>query len=106
MTKEQYFEMCEMLGSEPLDEEIPVEASDLCLEAQQALEMASFLPDRIDGFSGMYLGKDMGGLGAVFDVLNISDRYHVLLFLRSIIQEAINSSVERLNKNKNKQTPQ
>lgn len=104
MTREQYFDMCEMLGSEPVEEEIPVELTDLSLEAQQAMELASFLPDRIDGFSGMYLGKDMGGLGDLFEVLSISDRYHVLLFLRVIVQDAINRSAEKLKKN-NKQKP-
>ena len=28
MTKEAYFEMCEMLGSEPLESEIPLELDD------------------------------------------------------------------------------
>ena len=36
MTKEQYFEMCEMLGSQPVDSEIPVELDDFPVEVQQA----------------------------------------------------------------------
>ena len=37
MTKQQYFDMCNQLGTEPLEHEIPVELDDLPLEVQQAL---------------------------------------------------------------------
>lgn len=104
MSKEQYFEMCEAFGSEPLEHEIPADESDMCIEALQAFEVASFLPDRYDGFSGMYLGKDMGGIGVILDVLEIQDRYHVLLFLRVIIQEKMTQSAEQV-KQKQKSTP-
>ena len=45
MTREQYLEMCEMLGNEPVESEIPIEFEDLALEVQDALRilMASFL---------------------------------------------------------------
>jgi hypothetical protein len=36
MTKEQYFEMCEALGTEPDPLEIPIEFDDLHLEVQEA----------------------------------------------------------------------
>ncbi len=52
MTKDQYLAMCEQLGSEPIDSEIPLEYSDLPHEAQQAHEVFHYLPDRLDGFSG------------------------------------------------------
>ena len=37
MTKEQYFEMCEMMGSEPVEDEIPVEFDDLYSEVGEGL---------------------------------------------------------------------
>lgn len=68
MTKEQYFEMCEMLNSEPVDSEIPVEFDDLLDITQQALELYSYLPDRWEGMSGTFMGKDYS---IVFDLFNV-----------------------------------
>ena len=104
MSRDAYFEMCEALGAEPIESEIPVDEEDLCIEALQAFEVSSFLPDRYEGMSGMYLGKDMGGIGDILDVLGIQDRYHVLLFLRVIINEKIAQSAEQ-QKSKSKSTP-
>jgi hypothetical protein len=58
MSKDAYFEMCEMMGSEPKDEEIPIEFNDLPDVVQQALEIYGFLPDRWEGMSATFLGKD------------------------------------------------
>ena len=39
MTKEMYFEMCEALGNDPVESEIPVELDDFPLEIQELLNM-------------------------------------------------------------------
>mgnify|MGYP000414444131 FL=1 len=104
MSRDAYFEMCEALGSEPIESQMPVDEEDLCIEAHQAFEVASFLPDRYEGMSGMYFGKDMGGIGEILSVLEIQDRYHVLLFLRVIINEKMAQSAEQ-QKSKSKSTP-
>ena len=59
MTKDQYFEMCEVLGSEPLEEEIPVELADLPQEAQEALVIHASLQDQWDYMNGKYIGKNL-----------------------------------------------
>lgn len=59
MDKQAYFEMCEMLGSEPIDDEIPVEADDFPELVQKALHIYSYLPDIWEGMSGTYMGKDL-----------------------------------------------
>jgi hypothetical protein len=79
MTKDQYFEMCEMMGNEPLDEEIPVEFNDLTLELQEALQIYNNLQDSWDYMGGNYIGKNMTGF---IDILNIyeiapEDRRHI-----------------------------
>lgn len=89
MTKEQYLAMCEQLGAEPIDSEIPIEFSDLPHEAQQAREVFEYLPDRIDGFSGTYFGKDLTGIGDIMRILKVQDEYHTLYFLRIIIGEVV-----------------
>lgn len=62
--------MCEALGSEPVEEDIPVEFADLPDEVQQSLEVYSYLPDRWEGMSGTFLGKDYS---IVFDLFNTFD---------------------------------
>ena len=59
MDKHTYFEMCEMLGTEPIDDDIPIEVDDLPELVQKALHIYSYLPDAWEGMSGTYMGKDL-----------------------------------------------
>lgn len=70
MTKEAYFEMCEQLGTEPLDEEIPVEFEDFFIDVQQALGIYQKLRDEWDTMNGNYMGKNYAGL---LDILHLLD---------------------------------
>ncbi len=58
MTKEKYLLMCEQLGKEPLPEEIPSEFEDFPHVVQTAMNIHAILPDKWEGFSGTYMGKD------------------------------------------------
>lgn len=71
MTKEAYFEMCEALGSEPLEEEIPVDYEDFCLDVQEALGIYSKLRDEWDSMNGIYLGKNYVGLVDILELLDV-----------------------------------
>lgn len=71
MTKEQYFDMCEDLGSEPVEEEIPVEFDDFPLEVQIALSIYKILRDEWEFVGGNYLGKNINGIFEVFDAYDI-----------------------------------
>ena len=71
MTKDQYFEMCEMLGSEPKESEIPIEFEDFPIEMQQAFSAYKMLRDEWDGFNGVYLGKSLIGIGEVLTATEI-----------------------------------
>lgn len=82
MTKDAYFEMCEMMGSEPKDEEIPVEFNDLPDLAQQALEIYGFLPDRWEGMSATFLGKDYSIAFDLFKTYEIDNYVEQRLLLR------------------------
>lgn len=82
MTRDQYFEMCEMLGSEPRDDEIPVELSDMPLEVQEAYRVYTLLNDNWEGMSGTYLGKNMAGLKDIMDILDIDDRLTALTIIQ------------------------
>jgi hypothetical protein len=63
--------MCEALGSEPVEEDIPVEFVDLPDEVQQSLEVYSYLPDRWEGMSGTFLGKDYSIVFDLFDTFDV-----------------------------------
>lgn len=71
MTKEAYFEMCEELGTEPIEEEIPVEFEDFFLDVQEALGIYQKLRDEWDTMNGVYMGKNYAGLLDILDLLEV-----------------------------------
>lgn len=94
MTKEAYFEMCEMLGSEPLDEEVPLELDDFPWLVQQAFVIYGMLSDIWEGMSGSYLGKDYSLLFNLFDLYGIDSAEEKLLatdFIKQI--DAVRSKI-------------
>lgn len=80
VSKETYLEMCEMLGSEPLEEEIPPDIGDFSLEVQQAIQVFNLLKDVWDPFGGNYLGKDLSIIFQIFDLLEIDLPSRSLIF--------------------------
>ena len=71
VTKERYFEICEAMGSEPLDEEIPIEYDDLFLDVQEALGIYSKLRDEWDTMNGVYMGKSYAGVTEIFEMMEV-----------------------------------
>lgn len=71
MTKETYFEMCEVLGSIPKEDEIPIEYEDLPPEAHTAFAVYDMLKDDWDYFNGNYFGKVFTGITEVFTILDL-----------------------------------
>jgi hypothetical protein len=59
-----------MMGTEPLESEIPIEYEDLPTEVQLALTVYEYLRDDYDAMSGTYRGKVLIG---IFDIMNILD---------------------------------
>ena len=74
MTKEQYLEMCEMLGSDPVESETPVEFNDFPDEVQVALGIYRILRDEWEYMNGNYLGKNLNGIFDLFDVYDIDQK--------------------------------
>jgi len=72
VTKETYYEICEQLGTEPVEEEIPIEIEDFPDEIQEAFSIYFRLRDEWDGFSGSYLGKSFTGLRDILDIYQVS----------------------------------
>lgn len=76
MTKYQYFEMCEQMGMDPKEDEIPVEFEDLLLEVQEALTVYNYLQDNWDYMNGNYIGKNLIGFKDVLEIVGIDTDYH------------------------------
>ncbi len=98
MSKETYFEMCEALGSQPIEEDIPVEFEDLHDEVQEGLIMYNMLQDNWDGMTGVYLGKVMNGIMDLLSLMEIDDKKTCITIV-SIIDE-IRSKILNVKKNK------
>lgn len=82
MTYEAYFDMCDQLGSEPKEEEIPVSIEDLPGEAQLAWQIFDLLPDRFDSFSGGYYGKDLSNLVNYYSLFKVEETITTTLIIR------------------------
>lgn len=86
MTRDKYFEMCEMLGSDPIEEDIPIEFEDLHEEVQEALTIYNMLQDNWDTMNGVYLGKNMIGIKDIFDLMEV-EYPRSIYFIISIIDK-------------------
>ena len=74
--------MCEQMGWEPKEEDLPQDGSNLSLECQQALTILNALPDNWEGMNGTWLGKDYSGLSAVMDIYQVESRREVFELLK------------------------
>lgn len=74
--------MCEQMGWEPREEDLPTDPSTLSIEAQQALILLNALPDIWEGMSGTWMGKNYSGLDVILDIYEIEDRRTVFEFLK------------------------
>jgi len=86
MTKEAYFEMCEALGNEPVEADIPIEFDDFPVEVQQALIAYRMLRDEWDSMNGIYLGKSLIGIQEVMEAteIDLEDRKFITMLVRTI----------------------
>ena len=88
----------EALGKEPDPEKMPLEQADFPVEVQLAFFMHSLLPDRWEGMSGSYLGKDWAAIGALLEIHNVEDRKEVIYFLKYIDLYNTNQMNDKLEK--------
>ena len=76
--------MCHQLDQEPDPDEMPPELSDFPLEIQEAFLIHAMLPDRWDGASGSYMGKDWSPLRDLLNLQNVHDKITTVYFLKHI----------------------
>jgi hypothetical protein len=82
MNQDQYILMCEQMGWEIDENQLPKDPSTLSIECQQALLLLNTLPDKWEGMSGTWMGKDYAGLEAILNIYEIVDRREVFELLQ------------------------
>jgi len=87
--------MCEQLGTEPDPKRLPPSTSDLPEEVQLALTIFSYMPDRWDGFSGAYFGKDWSCADFFLELIKVEKKKKIIILFLSRIQELYS---EKINK--------
>lgn len=87
MNKQMYYEMCEQLGTNPEDGDVPVDYNDLLKQSQQAISLFEYCTDRWDTMNGSYLGKDLANIEYLLKLLKVDeiDRLVVVDLLNVII---------------------
>ena len=101
--------MCEQLGNEPKQEEIPASFEDFPNAVQDAIVIYSILPDLFEGFGGHFLGKDYSILPYlakdVYKVENHTQLMQFLLIINNIVSKQRAEKLkqqQRRNKTKSK----
>jgi len=82
MSKDQYLDMMEQLGKEPIPEEIPRDESDFPEIVPKAIAIFNLLTDNIVADVG-YTGKQMSGVLDLMNILDV-DKHQRLLVLELI----------------------
>ena len=98
---EQYLLLCEQLGKEPDPARLPPSVDDLPEEVQYAFLVFNHLPDRWDGASGSYLGKDWAPINFFLDNFEIEDKKVVVFFvsrMESIYSKHMADKLEKQRK--------
>ena len=98
-----YLKICEQLGEEPNPEKMPTEIDIFPYEVQIAFLIHGLMPDRWDGMSGSYMGKDWGCLGTLLDLYEVEDKREVTYFIKAIESENSSSLNDELNKKRKAQ---
>lgn len=101
MTRERYFTMCEQMGKEPNEEEIPPDWQDFPDIAIYAQNTFNLLGDRVYPDIG-YVGKDYSNLSVFIKMYDIEDTELFVEILDFLDSRAIKKSQEQLKRHHDK----
>ena len=97
MTRERYLELCEQMGNEPIEEEIPPDWSDLPEIVTYAVNTFNLMGDRVYPEIG-YVGKDYTNLNHYIELYAIEDKEFFLHILSWLDSRAIKKSSDQLKR--------
>tara|TARA_Y100001972_G_scaffold110392_1_gene142094 strand:- start:3251 stop:3556 length:306 start_codon:yes stop_codon:yes gene_type:complete len=75
---------------------MPPEIEDFPYEVQMAFFLHSMLPDRWDGMSGSYMGKDWSSYGHLLDIYEVDEKKDISFFVKAIENENSASINEKM----------
>ena len=78
-------------------------------EVQLAMSIHEVLPDRWDGMSGSYLGKDWSSVGTYLDAYETEDKPTVLLFIKILdveFSKVVNENLDTERKKRDRKDSQ
>lgn len=97
MTRNKYLDMCEQLGKEPSDREIPPDWEDFPEIIQHAINTFNQLGDRVYPDIG-YTGKDYTNLLHYIEIYDITDKEFFLELISWLDSRAIKKASENLKR--------
>jgi len=103
---EEYIAVCEKLGKEPNLDKLPMNSVYYPYEVQVALIIHEALPDRWDGTSGSYMGKDWSCVDTYLEAYEIEDTKTVLLFIKVLDVSYSNTINENMNRERKRKDSQ
>ena len=92
--------MCEQLGTEPDPSRAPLSLDVFPEEVQQAFIIFNHMPDRWDGMSGSYFGKDWSSIDFFLNLFEIDSRKIVVFFITNIENIQVKFTNGKLEKNR------
>jgi hypothetical protein len=101
MTRDRYFKMCEQMGQEPKEHEIPPDWEDFPNIVILAINTFSHLGDRMAPDIG-YLGKDFTNLIHYIEIYGVEDKELFLEILTYLESRAVKQSQEQLKRDREK----
>jgi len=73
--------MCEQLGTEPDPARMPVSMDVFPEDVQYAFLIFNYMPDRWEGMSGSYMGKEWSSIDFFLNLFGIEDKKTVVFFI-------------------------
>ncbi len=101
MTQERYLKMCDQLGKEPSEDEIPPDWQDFPEMAISAINTFNMLGDRIAPDIG-FIGKDFTNLLHYIEVYGVEDKELFLDIINLLETRAIKQSHEMMKREREK----
>lgn len=98
--------MCELLGTEPVEDQIPVGREDLNPDTQSALFIYDKLQANWEGFTGQYLGKDLSLVPYLVKFYEFDKSlewyiWDIIPIIDSIVAKDISEQMKRKSKSTN-----
>jgi hypothetical protein len=101
MTRDRYLDLCEQMGNEPIEDEIPPDWDDFPEIVNICVATFNQLGDRVQADIG-YIGKDYTNVNKFMDLYGVDDKEFFFRLLSFLDNRAIKKSSEELKRQHDK----